>query len=137
VAVRVGDRTLFTLLDADLDAEDHLALGPASERALRRVKMAIEARRSQSDPTLWLRGGAVAFGVALAWVLVWWSAGRTQHRIDALEDPDAGPAASTYLRVLLLLACRRPPGRWRRRCVSSAWCCCSRPFPGPRPGATA
>ena len=102
VAVRVGDRTLFTLLDADLDAEDHLALGPASERALRRVKLAIEARRSQSDPTLWLRGGAVAFGVALAWVLVWWSAGRTQHRIDALEDPDAGPAASTYLRVLLL-----------------------------------
>jgi small-conductance mechanosensitive channel len=102
VAVQVGDKTVFTLLEVDLDVEDHLTLGPASERALRRVQAAIDARRSQTDPLLWLRGGAVAFGVTLAWCLVWWSAARTQRRIDGLDDPDAGPAASTYLRVFSL-----------------------------------
>ena len=98
----VGDKPVFTLLEADLDPEDHLALAPASERAARLLRSAVEARRAQAEPGLWLRGGGVAAGLLLAVAGVWWAAALVQRRIDEAEDPEAGPAAATYLRVFLL-----------------------------------
>jgi small-conductance mechanosensitive channel len=100
--VRVGDKPLFTLLDADLDPEEHLHLQLAAERAVRHVRAAIAARRAQAEPQLWLRGGGVALAVLAAWALVWWAAARVQRRIDAADNPDAGPGATTYLRVFVL-----------------------------------
>lgn len=100
--LRVGDKPLFTLLDADLDPEEHLHLQLAAERAARHVRVAIDARRAQADPRLWLRGGGVVLAVLLGAVLVWWTAVRAQRLIDQADDTDAGPAASTYLRVFVL-----------------------------------
>lgn len=102
LSFNVGDKPLFTLLQADLDPEEHLGLQTAAERVTRRLNEAVAARRSQAEAGLWLRGGAVALAVLLGWALVWWLAARLQHRIDDLEDPDAGPGASTYLRVFSL-----------------------------------
>jgi small-conductance mechanosensitive channel len=101
-ALLVGDKAVFTLLDADLDPEENLSLAPAADRAARRLQDAIQARRAQGSPGLWLRGGAVALGVLFAWGLLWWAAGRVQQRIDLFDDPEAGPGATTYLRVFLL-----------------------------------
>ena len=98
----VGDKPVFTLLESDLDPEDHLALGPAADRAARLLKNAVDARRAQAVPGLWLRGVGVAVGVGLAVALVGWVAVRVQRRIDGAENTEAGPAAATYLRVFLL-----------------------------------
>ena len=98
----VGDKPVFTLLESDLDPEDHLTLGPAADRAARLLKGAVDARRAQAEPGLWLRGAGVAAGVGLAVALVGWVAVRVQRRIDAAEEVEAGPAPTTYLRVFLL-----------------------------------
>ncbi|MEN9630509.1 MAG: hypothetical protein RJA10_3737 [Pseudomonadota bacterium] len=98
----VGDKPVFTLLEADLDPEDHLALGSAADRAARLLKGAVDARRAQAEPGLWLRGAGVAAGAGLAMALVGWVAARVQRRIDTAEHVEAGPAPATYLRVFLL-----------------------------------
>jgi small-conductance mechanosensitive channel len=102
LTVVVGDRPLFTLLEADLDPEERLPLTPAAERALRGVQAAIDARRAQAEPTQWLRGGAVALAVLAGWLLVGWLAGQAHRRLEPRASSDAeedGLAATTYLRV--------------------------------------
>lgn len=110
LTLHVGDKPVFSLLEADLDPEEQLPLGAAGERALRRVKAAIEARQAQAEPALWARGAAISAAVLVGWGLLGWLASRLHRQVDpnrsaALLD-DA--AATTYLRVFgrrVLSAC--------------------------------
>lgn len=96
----IGDRPLFTLLEADLDPEERLNLPQAAERALRRLQHAVDARQSQAHPAAWLRGGAVALGLLLGGVLVWSSALRLHARLAPEATGDvAGPRTGTYVRL--------------------------------------
>jgi small-conductance mechanosensitive channel len=103
LTLQVGDKPLFTLLEADLDPEERLPLTPAAERALRRVQVAIDARRAQAEPTQWLRGGAVALAVLAGWALVGWLAGQAHRRLDPRlgDNGDEAVAADTYWRLFL------------------------------------
>lgn len=69
----VGDKPVFTLLQADLDPEEHLTLPHAAERARLALADAAAARLAQARPTAWLAGGATALALlgvaaALAWL---------------------------------------------------------------------
>jgi small-conductance mechanosensitive channel len=66
----VGDKPIFTLLQADLDPEDNQSLAHAAERARLALADAGAARLAQARPVAWLAGGSAVLLVAaaLAWM---------------------------------------------------------------------
>lgn len=92
----VGDKPLFSLLEADLDPEERLPLQAAAERAQRRVHDALLARRAQREPATWLRGAGAVAGAGLLLAGLVWAATGLQRRLD----PGPQPADATGAMVL-------------------------------------
>lgn len=98
----VGDKPVFTLLQADLDPEDHLSLAHAAERARLALGDAASARQAQARPQAWLVGGATLLAVLAALAALAWAAARAHGqllgRAQALvRGSQAGPAVYARL----------------------------------------
>lgn len=107
VRVMVGDKPLFTLFESDLDPEEHLLLGPAAERAQRRVQTAIAARLLQGQAAHWLQGLGVALAVLLAWAALAWGASRLHRALQPAPGADADAPAHIGAGIYLRLFARR------------------------------
>jgi len=73
-AILVGDRQLFTLLEADLDPEDNLTLAQAAEHARAQLEDALRVKREQRSWPVLLNGltytaAATALLIAALWLL--------------------------------------------------------------------
>ena len=95
----VGDKPVFTLLQADLDPEEHLTLPHAAERARLALAEAAAARLAQARPQAWLAGAATVLAVlGVAAVLAWLAAlmhSRLLERAQALVSGSRA-GASVY-----------------------------------------
>lgn len=103
--LQVAGQPLFTVLNSDLDQEDHLTLAQAAEKARVNLEEAMKSRREQQNATVWLRGGAVALIDLLVCALGLWVATRLQARLANASDKVAaglGTGLKAYLQVFAL-----------------------------------
>ncbi|MDP3540306.1 MAG: mechanosensitive ion channel [Azonexus sp.] len=103
--LQVAGQPLFTVLNSDLDQEDHLTLAQAAEKARVNLEEAMKSRREQQNATVWLRGGAVALIDLLVCALGLWIVTRLQTRLtSASENVAAGLSTGlkAYLKIFAL-----------------------------------
>jgi small-conductance mechanosensitive channel len=92
ISLLVGDRLIFSLIEADLDPEERLTLAQAAEVARVQLESAVRARRDMQQTPLLLRGLAHAAAATALLVGVLWLLGRVgrlligwlERRADAL-----------------------------------------------------
>jgi small-conductance mechanosensitive channel len=77
----VGDKPIFTLLQADLDPEDNQSLAHAAERARLALADAGAARLAQARPVAWLAGGSAVAAVLLVAAALAWMAALVHRRL--------------------------------------------------------
>jgi small-conductance mechanosensitive channel len=114
----VGDRVLFSVIDGDLDPEEHLPLAQAAERARVRLEDALRAKRELQVVPLLMRGVAHAAGATLLLIALVWLLKRVGRALIGALERRAAALAPTSDRVrweeyvLRLLIRLLQLGRW-------------------------
>ena len=96
--LRVGPRTVFTLVPADLDPDERLPSREAAELARRALSAAISARVEQRSGAVWLQfAGVLCVAVAVAFAAVA-ATMRLQRWLAAVAQGAKGVDAASFVR---------------------------------------